>query len=193
MAILTHTLKDGTKSYSVVLHIHGKQVWKRFRTKHAAKSYQDAVRGQVRDGTYTAVKPLVMGEVMDQWLTQEVDRRVAEQDMSPNTADLYRKTVAKHLRPAFATVRSDRLTPNLIDTWRLGQAALIAAGKAVPDTVGLRLTVLKMTLKWARRRGQRYMGHNPAEEQKAPGGRAPERDSDPEGDRHLAGAGPAPR
>jgi integrase len=156
--------------------IDGKQRWKRFRTKHAAKAYQDAVRTQVRDGAYTAVKPVLMGAVMDQWLTQEVDRRVDEQELSPNTARLYRLTVDTHLRPAFATVRSDRLTPALISRWRLGQAALVAAGKAAPSSVGMRLTVLKTILKWARAGSQRYMGHDPAAEQKAPGGRAPERE-----------------
>jgi integrase len=66
--------------------------------------------------------------------------------------------------------------PALISRWRLGQAALVAAGKAAPSSVGMRLTVLKTILKWARAGSQRYMGHDPAAEQKAPGGRAPERE-----------------
>lgn len=159
--IETRTAADGTKRYDARWWIGTKKKTKTFPKKKAAERYLNTVVGHLNDGTYVEVRPALMGEVFDRWLEHAVQVRVQEGSLKPSTAKSYKSMVAEHLKPAFAAYRSDRFTLGVVEDWRKGLAAKIAAGTLAPKSyVNLR-NCLHAVVDWARHPERRYLAHDP--------------------------------
>jgi len=159
--MLTRTLADGSKRYDVLWRSNGRQKSKTFKAAKAADRFRADTIKNVHDGTYQEVKPTPMGEVFDRWLSHSLEVRLLEGSLKPSTAKSYRSMLAEHLRPAFAEIRSDRLTLMEIEEWRKGIAAQIGAGTmAAKSYVNLR-NLLHGICDWACHPSRAYMVRNP--------------------------------
>ena len=66
-----------------------------------------------------------------------------------------------HLRPAFEDYRSDRLTAEVLSEWERKLADAIAEGTLSPKSFNHLVALMHVILVWARKRGQRYLSHDP--------------------------------
>ncbi len=160
--VITRAAKDGSKRYDARWRIGpGTVKGKTFRKRKDADSYLTTMVKRVQDGTYVDVRPALMGEVFDRWLEHSLEIRVQEGSIKPSTAKSYRSMLAEHLRPAFASYRSDRLTLAVIEQWRAGLAARIGDGTMAPKFfVNLR-NLLHVIVGWARHPSRGYLAHDP--------------------------------
>jgi integrase len=81
--------------------------------------------------------------------------------LKPSTVKSYKSMVKTHLRPAFGGYRSDRLTAEVVSDWERKMAEAIADGKLTPKSFNHLVALLHSILGWARKRGQRYLAHDP--------------------------------
>jgi len=160
--IVTRTAADGSKRYDARWRIGpGKIKGKTFTKKKAAENYLNTMVGRVQDGSYIEVQSTMMGDVFDRWLEHSLDVRVKEGSLKPSTAKSYKSMVAEHLRPAFGSYRSDRLTLAVVEQWRAGVAAQIAAGTMAPKFYVNLKNLLHAIVTWARHPARRYLAHDP--------------------------------
>ena len=103
--------KTGKKRYDVIFRDQTrKQRWKTFDRRKDADDYLTEQRERVRTHAYRKVEPLLMSELLDRWLTDELEVRLKMgDDMKAGTAATYRSIVNRHLVPAFGEYRSDNL------------------------------------------------------------------------------------
>jgi integrase len=159
--ITTRDGKDGTKRYDATWRVDGRQKSKTFPRRKDAERFLADIVGKVHDRTYIEIRPRLMGEVFDEWQSRALAVRIQEGSLKRSTAKAYRSMLDGHLRPAFATVRSDHLTLARVEQWRAGLAAQIAAGTMAPKfSVNLR-NLLSGILRWARHPDRRYLTHDP--------------------------------
>jgi len=162
--IITRGLADGSKRYDAVWRANGRQRSKTFQRAHDAEKFLADTVKKVHDNTYRDLRPVLVGEVFDRWLTHSLDVRVKEGSLKPSTAKSYRSMLEEHLRPAFKEYRSDRLTTEAIEEWRGGLAAKIAEKTLAPKFyVNLR-NLLHAILEWAIHRNPAYLAHNPTKD-----------------------------
>src|SRR5258708_4148631 len=103
--VITRTVKDGSKRYDAVWRANGRQKWRTFeRRKDADRFLTNAVKA-THDGAYRDVRPLVVADLFDRWLSESLDVRLKQGLLKPSTAKSYRSMLATHLRPAFAEYR----------------------------------------------------------------------------------------
>ena len=143
----------------------GKKRSKTFQRKHDAARFLATVVTETHNGTYQETRGVSMSVVFDEW-EKHLDVKQQQGRLKPSTRDAYRSMVNRHLRPAFETCRSDKLTVNVIQEWERRCAASLAAGTMTPKYYNNLLGALRVILLWARGRGQRYLTHNPLEELK---------------------------
>jgi len=97
-SIVKRTTRTGEKRYFAVYRAAGKQRWKSFsRQKDAEKFLNDSVKA-VHDGTYQHVQPLLVKDLLDNWIENSLEVRLAQGSLKPSTAKTYRSAVEKHLR-----------------------------------------------------------------------------------------------
>ena len=159
--VISRAAADGTKRYDACWWIGAKKKSKTFPRRKAAENYLTTMVGRVQDGSYVEVQPTLMGEVFDGWRTLELEVRLREGSLKPSTAKSYRSMLDEHLKPAFGAYRSDRFTLAVVEQWRAGVAAQIAAGTMASKTyVNLR-NLLNAITRWARHPARRYLAHDP--------------------------------
>lgn len=174
--VVTRTLKDGTKRYDAVWRVNGKQKWRTFhRQKDADRFLTNAVKA-TQDGVYRDVRPLVVGELFDRWLTESLDVRRKQGLLKSSTAKSYRSMLETHLRPTFGEFRSDRLGADAIKTWVAAKADAIAARTMTPKYYNNLLNLLHSILSWARHPAQSHIAHDPLDGQRRLPRRRIERD-----------------
>jgi integrase len=159
------TLKDGkTKSYGATFRgPDRKQHWRFFPKEWMAKEYLVEQVGKVHRKEYRPVTPRLFGEVLDRWL-ESLTVKVQQGVLKPSTVAGYTVVVNTHIRPTFGHIRSDQIPPGLAKDWEKAQALLIAEQKTAKGSYNLRLTVFRIILKWARKRGQGFLADDPLEE-----------------------------
>jgi integrase len=74
---------------------------------------------------------------------------------------VFKAITTRHIKPDFATVRSDRLRAEHIKAWEKAQSDLISSGKINQATYNRILGLLKAIVTWAREPAQRYLAHDP--------------------------------
>jgi len=159
--VITRDAKDGTKRYDASWWIGTKKKSKTFRRRKDADTYLTTMVGRVQDGSYVNLQPTLMGEVFDRWLEHSLNVRAKEGSIKPSTAKSYKSMVAEHLRPAFGSYRSDRLSVAVVEQWRAGVADKIADGTmAGKFYVNLR-NLLHAIVGWARHPSRGYLAHDP--------------------------------
>jgi integrase len=102
-----------------------------------------------------------MADVFDRWLEYLLAVRVQEGTLKRSAATCYRSVIVRHLKPAFGHVRSDCFTLGVVESWRAGIAARIAAGTMAPKYWANIRNVLHAILAWARHPERRYLAHDP--------------------------------
>jgi|SRR5215831_2355057 len=159
--IVTRTAKDGSKRYDACWRVAGRIKSKTFTKRKKADKYLTHNVKSVQDGTYVEAQPLPMGEVFDRWLEHELAVRLQEGTLKPSTAKSYRSMLAERLRPAFGARRSDEITLEIVEAWRAGIAAKIAAGEMAAKFYVNQRNLLSAILTWARHPRRAYLLHNP--------------------------------
>src|SRR5262245_21486534 len=94
-SIVTRKRKDGTKRYSAVLWINGKQVWKTFEKHKQAEDYLDRNSTDVRDGTYREIRPATFGEYAEHWK----ENHAIVENVKGSTLNSYISVLEKHIKP----------------------------------------------------------------------------------------------
>ena len=154
----------GPVRYDCLWRAGGRQRSKTCVTRHEADSFLNSVVKATQEGTYTPVKPMRMGDLFDRWLTHSLDVRFKQGVLKPSTVKSYRSMLKTHLRPAFQDYRSDRLTAEALSDWERKLADAIADGTLSPKSYNHLVGLLHVILGWARKRGQRYLAHDPLAE-----------------------------
>jgi integrase len=150
------------KRYDAIFRTDGcKRRAKTFDTREKADAYLVRMVGEVHDGTYVDVRPVLMGDVFDRWLTHSLEIRLLEGSLKRSTARGYRSMIEQHLRPAFGRYRSDRFTLGVVEEWRAGLAQQIAQGAVARKTYSNLKTLLHVIVDWARHRERRYLASDP--------------------------------
>jgi integrase len=160
--IVTRTARDGTKRYDARWRIApGRIKGKTFTKRKSADAYLTTMVQRVQDGTYVEVQPTVMSDVFDRWLEHEVHVRVKEGSLKASTASSYKSMMLEHLKPAFGSHRSDRFTLGVVEEWRKGVAARIAAGTLSAKSYMNLRNLLSSVIRWSRHPDRRYLAHDP--------------------------------
>jgi integrase len=106
-----------------------------FATAGAAGRWLDRVSAEIQAGTWRApgsvAAPVTFGAYATAWL--------ADRELSPTTADLYRRLLRHHLLPTFADVQVAAITPASVRTWH---ASLTTGPTARSHAYGLLRTIL---------------------------------------------------
>jgi integrase len=144
----------------------GKQHKQCFKRRKEADAFLVTTVGSVHRGTYQDVKPILFGDLLDKWLADSLGVRVKQGALKPSTEKSYRSMVAKHLRPAFGAVRTDRVTHAAVDKWVATLSSGIAAGTMAKKTYNNLMNLLRSILGWARHPARLYLGHDPLMGQK---------------------------
>lgn len=139
----------------------GKQHGKIFARKKEAEQFLTKTVRSVDDGTYTNVRPVLMGEVFDRWVANCLVPGEQLGRIKLSTAIVSQSILKKHLRPAFGQYRSDRLTADIITNWTNALAQQVAAGAMARKTFNNVVGRFKCIVKWARQPAQRFMKHDP--------------------------------
>jgi integrase len=160
-SVVTRTLPSGAKRYDATWRAGGKQKWKTFTKRKDADRFLTTVVKRVQEGSYVDVKPLLVGALLDRWLTHSLDTRMKQGLLKPSTAKSYRSIVKEHLRPAFEHCRSDRLTPAVVADWVHTMADKIAEGDLSAKSYNNLLNLLHAIVAWARHPAQAYLSHDP--------------------------------
>lgn len=162
-SIVTRAVKDGTKRYMAVLRTStGKQRWKTFQRRKDAEKYLVTVVRTVHDGTYTELRPTLMSDVYNAWLSHlEMQEHLGR--IKYSTARSNRRLLENHLRPAFGEYRSDQLTAEAVNGWIGTLAKRVGEKDLAPKTYNHIITLAKAILKWGRRSDQRFLRHDPME------------------------------
>ena len=142
----------------------GKQHQKTFNDLKSAEKFLTNTIKDVQDGTYTHVKPLQMDAVFDRWLEDSLEVKEKQGLLKPSTVKSYKSMLRIHLRPAFKDYRSDHLTAKVVSEWERKLANAIAEKKLTAKSYNNLVGLLKLILGWARKRGQRYLAHDPLED-----------------------------
>ena len=158
--------KEKETRYDCFWRTNGKLNSKTVATKHAATRFLTTVVAETHNGTYQQTRPLVMNAVFDEW-EKHLDVKLQQGRLKPSTKKAYMSMLRKHLRPAFGTCRSDRLSEHVVLEWERRYAALLAAGTVTAKYYNNLRGTLNVVLTWARQRGQRYLTHNPLTDIKA--------------------------
>lgn len=115
--------------------------------KEVAKKLK-AATAAIDAGTYQPPSKLLVGEWLDNWTQNYLG------GIKPRTVDSYKAIVRNHLKPAFAAVRLEALTPDHIQTFYNG---LSLSPKSVKNVHGVLHKALAQAVK------NRYIPFNPAE------------------------------
>jgi hypothetical protein len=129
-----------------------KLCWKSFKTEGEAKAFLDAVRTEIRQGTYIDRKPIPFKTFAEDWLARR------KPTVRANTVAIYAWALTKYLVPAFGLTPIQGLTSERIERW---QADLLSKGEPGPRSVEICRTVLGTILKDARKKGRLFV--NPME------------------------------
>jgi integrase len=125
MAVIKRANRDGKPSYQVRIAATDHHTGKRrnitigtYRTKKEAdKAERDALLQQDR-GTLADPSKITVGDLLDAWLVHKAA------SISPNTHKDYEIAVRRHLKPAFGSVKAQRLTAAAVQTqygaWHTG-------------------------------------------------------------------------
>ena len=97
----------------------GKKRSKTFATKHDVTRFLATVVVETHNGTYQQTRPVAMNVVFDEW-QKHLDVKLQQGRLKPSTKKAYLSMLRKHLRPAFGTCRSDKLTVNVVQEWEPG-------------------------------------------------------------------------
>lgn len=163
-------ITKGPLRYDCVYRAGGKQRWKTFKTSHDAARFLTNTVKTVQDGNYTHVKPMLMGDLFDRWLSHSLEVRAKQGLLKPSTVKSYRSMLKTHLRPAFKDYRSDQLTAEAVSDWERARADDLVAKKMTAKSYNHLVALLHVILAWARARGQRYLAHDPlADVRRLPG------------------------
>jgi integrase len=146
------------------------------QTIQGRRQFLTTVVKSVHDGTYQDVKPALMKDVLDRWLTHSMEVRRKLGQLKPSTEKSYRSMVATHFQPAFGDYRSDQLSAAVIADWVKTKADDVDAGTVTKKTYNNLLNLLHAILAWARHPAQRYLAHDPLTGQKRLTLERPERD-----------------
>lgn len=157
-SIRRRELTSGEARYDVIFRVGGRQKWRTFRKKKRAEAYLNEQMKQVQDGGYREVEPELMKKVFKRWVKVRIE---TEDELKPSTCNSYRSAVRKHFIPAFGEIRSDQLTPAVVETWRLKMVKKVSDGKLAKKTFNNLHALLKVILAWAREPAQSYMKHDP--------------------------------
>jgi len=161
-SIYKRLLKDGTPRYYAVHRTPaGKQKTKTFQRRKDAERFLTNTVKMVQDGDYFDVKPQLMGDLFDHWLSHSLEVNLKLGKVKPSTAEVYRSTLKAHLRPFFNDHRSDRLTHDVVADWMKAIADDISDGNMAPKTFNNIRGLFHTILKWARHPARGYMAHDP--------------------------------
>ena len=160
-SVLTRELADGSKRYDVHYRADGKQRCRTYTKKHDADKFVNSTIKAVSEGTYQHVKPILMGDLFDKWITDDLEYRRKLNALKASTAKSYRSMIKEHLRPAFAEHRSDRLTHEVVSGWTRRMADAVAAGTYTVKTFRNLLNLLHAILGWAKEPARAYLLHDP--------------------------------
>ena len=153
-------IKERETRYDCFWRTNGKLRSKTVATKHDATRFLATVVTETHNGTYQQTRPVTMNVVFDEW-EKHLDVKLQQGRLKPSTKKAYLSMLRKHLRPAFGTCRSDRLSEHVVLEWERRYAALLAAGTVTGKYYNNLRGTLNVVLTWARQRGQRYLAHNP--------------------------------
>ena len=157
--------KERAARYDCFWRTNGKLRSKTLSTKHAATRFLATVVTETHNGTYQLTRPVLMNVVFDEW-EKHLDVKLQQGRFKPSTMKAYLSMVRKHLRPAFGACRSDRLSDTIVLEWERRCAALLAAGSMSARHYNNILITLRILLKWARQRGQKFLSHDPLTDMK---------------------------
>ena len=152
--------KERETRYDCFWRTNGKLRSKTVATKHDATRFLATVVTEAHNGTYQQTRPVTMNVVFDEW-EKHLDVKLQQGRLKPSTKKAYLSMLRKHLRPAFGTCRSDRLSEHVVLEWERRYAALLAAGTVSAKYYNNLRGTLSVVLTWARQRGQRYLTHDP--------------------------------
>ena len=191
--IVTRKLQDESKRYYAVFRAAGKQKWKGFTRKKDAENFLTNSVKKVHDGAYQDVKPLLMKDLFDRWITWSLDIRVKQGLLKPSTTKSYRSMLASHLRPFFGEYRSDRISHAVVADWVRHLANQIETKDISRHHYNHLLNLFHSILAWARHPAQGYLAHDPLIGQKRLPKQHIERDFlEPEEIEELLGAAEPP-
>jgi integrase len=142
---------------------HGKRHMRFYKTKREAEDAQTEIKKQIKDRTYVDPAELpTFAVVARQWLDSRRDR-------APQTWEMYRIQIERHLIPAFGNHRIDQIRPEHVETWK--QAAWKrspeSAGTLSRTTVNNILQQLRAVLNYAM--GLELIRFNPADKSRVSG------------------------
>ena len=137
--------------YDCLWRAKGKLCSKTLDTKHPATRFLTTVVAETHNGTYQQTRPITMNAVFDEW-EKHLDVKLQQGRLKPSTKKAYLRMLRKHLRPAFGTCRSDRLSEHVVLEWERRYAALLAAGTVTGKYYNNLRGTLNVVLSWARQR-----------------------------------------
>jgi integrase len=152
---------NGPVKYDACWRAGGKQKSKAWDTKRKAEAFLTDTVKETQDGNYVALQPIQMSDLFERWLTNHLEVRRKQGKLKPSTVKSYRSMTKVHLQPAFTGYRSDRLTSDVLAKWEREQADKIEAGTMSAKSFNHLVALLHVILAWARKRGQRYLTHDP--------------------------------
>ncbi len=118
----------------VKIHVDGKPVYEssKSRKKSDAVQLRDKLLAKKHRGEITGRKP-------DRVLIDELLDDLIKSDIEESTRYIYTKVIEKSIRPFFGKLRAQRLTTDLMDSYR----AKRVAAKAADSTINRELSVLR--------------------------------------------------
>jgi hypothetical protein len=150
----TRHAADGTDKTSWVADYfdqHRKRHLKTFKTQKAAKAWLIETQGEVARGAHTPERQSRnVHEAAQLWLAH-----CKAEGRERSTLRSYEGIVRRHIEPGLGAVKLAQLTKPVLEGWRDRLVLKLSRPRARTT-----LTVLKMILKDAERRG--LIGHNPA-------------------------------
>src|SRR5438045_2316226 len=140
----------GERRYDVILTgPDGKQHSKSFDRKRDADQYLAGTAKAIHDGRFVGVKPTQVSIALDSWLA-DLEVREAERTLRRSTLRTYRTIVARHLKPQFGAVRSDRFSHAVVEQWRRAYAQKVHAGEVSTKSLENIRATRATFLRWCR-------------------------------------------
>lgn len=160
-SVYKKVLKDGktVRWCAMFRDATGKQHKRTFRLRKDADEFLTRTGGEVLDGTWRRVRPLAMAAVFDLWLVY-LETRINLGEIKPSSSAGY-KCGIRQLSARFGGIRSDQLSPAVVERWRSEAAKRIAGGEMAPKTFTNGFNLLSSVLKWARKPAQSFLRHDP--------------------------------
>ncbi len=155
--IRPRTARDGSSRFDAIWRDStGAQRSKTFASRRAAERF---LSGQIsdRDADAAGLPARVDGAAWLDAFAADLEHRVARGTLKPSTAASYRSVLRRHIRPAFAAHRTDRITHRDVSTWTARLAADLKHGRISPKTHNNVIALWSALITWSRHPARRYI------------------------------------